>query len=68
MYRLQNKKVYEVRSTYIYDMRQAADLVEEAVMETLQDKSDKHREEFNKLFDFDRFSEAYENQHFDEDL
>ena len=68
MYRIKNKKLYEVRSTYIYDMRQAADIAEQAVMEQLQDKSDRHRKEFNKLFNFDRFSEAYENQHFDEEL
>ena len=68
MYRMKNKNLYEVRSTYIYDMRQAAEVFEKAVIEKLQDKSEEHRKEFNKLFNFDRFSEAYEKQGFDEEL
>ena len=68
IYRMKNKTTYEVRSTYIYDMRQASEIVQRIMHEELEKKSIEHSEAFDKLFSFDKFSSTYEKQQFDEDL
>ena len=65
IYRVRNNN-YEVRTTVLYDMRQALNIAHEAITQELKDQSQENRAKLEALLGMDNLVKSYENNNREE--